>query len=357
LSLDLGVDRDRVGFYDATARTDPSLALLEGFHAIKHAIRFGAEFNVIATHDIVALRSLAAELGPDVLRYHLSLGAPGDGTVNAWDWSVNEWGYRLEKLGDGTMGHPVEPFYRELPGPDAIRVQGLREEQRMSAAPAFFGLCGDRYRLASLDLSGFTVYTLLRGFENAMQDFLLDPEGFAVLMDAIIDFECDLMRSAARQGFHGIHFADDWGTQSGLMVSPGMWRRLFKPRYARQFALAHELGLHTWYHCSGNFDLIMDDFHEIGADVINISQPNVVDVAAVGRRLRGRQCFMMPISYQTVSIRGTPKEIHAEARRLYDLLAAPSGGFIGFVEEYSVMGMSAENYRACAEAFRRLGSG
>ena len=66
---------------------------------------------------------------------------------------------------------------------------------------------------------------------------------------------------------------------------------------------------------------------------------------------------MMPISYQTVSIRGTPEEIYAEARRLYDLLAAPSGGFIGYVEEYSVMGMSAENYRACAEAFHRLGSG
>jgi hypothetical protein len=98
----------------------------------------------------------------------------------------------------------------------------------------------------------------------------------------------------------------------------------------------------------------MDDFHEIGADVLNISQPNAVDLAAVGRRLRGRQCFMLPISYQTVSVQGTPAEIHAEARRMYELLGAPSGGFIGYVEEYSVMGMSAENYRACGEAFRRL---
>ena len=226
----------------------------------------------------------------------------------------------------------------------------------MSAMPAFLDRCGDRYRLASFDLSGFTVYTLLRGFENAMQDFLLDPESFAALMDRIIAFECDLMRLAARHGFHGIHFADDWGTQSGLMISPGLWRRLFKPRYAAQFACAHELGLHTWYHCCGNFDLILDDFHEIGADVINISQPNVMDVAAVGRRLRGRQCFMMPISYQTVSISGTPAEIHAEARRLYNLLGASTGGFIGYVEEYSVMGMSAENYRACGVAFRRLGA-
>jgi uroporphyrinogen decarboxylase len=290
----------------------------------------------------------------DVMLYHLSLGMPGDGSVNAWDWSVNEWGYVLEKLGDGTMGHPVTPVYRDLPRAEEIRVPALREEERMSAVPAFAEACGHRYRLASLDLSGFTVYTLLRGFADAMQDFLLDPEGFAVLMDRIVDFECELMCMAARHGFHGIHFADDWGTQSGLMVSPALWRRLFKPRYARQFALARRQGLQVWYHCCGEFLAIMEDFHEIGVDVLNIAQPNVNDIAEVGRRLRGRQCFMVPISYQTVSIQGTPEEIHAEARRLYDGLAAAQGGFIGYVEEYHVMGMSEENYRACGEAFSRL---
>jgi len=290
----------------------------------------------------------------DVMLYHLSLGAPGEGSVNAWDWSTNEWGYKLEKLDDGTMGHPTKPFYHKLPTAEEILVPALREEERMSAAPAFFEVCGDRYRLASLDLSGFTIYTLLRGFENAMEDFLLDPEGFALLMDKIIDFECDLMRMAARHGFHGIHFADDWGTQSGMMVSPRMWRELFKPRYARQFALAHELGIHTWYHSCGQFVAIMEDYREIGVDVLNIAQPNVNDIAEVGRRLRGRQCFMMPISYQTVSIDGTPQDIYNEAERLHRLLAGGSGGFIGYVEEYGVMGMSAENYLACGEAFRRL---
>ena len=48
-----------------------------------------------------------------------------------------------------------------------------------------------------------------------MQDFLLAAGSIRALMDLILDFECDLMTMAARHGFHGIHFADDWGTQAG----------------------------------------------------------------------------------------------------------------------------------------------
>jgi hypothetical protein len=138
------------------------------------------------------------------------------------------------------------------------------------------------------------------------------------------------------------------------MISPVLWPQLFKPRYQRQVEHAHGLGLDLWFHCCGNLTAIAGDFHEIGVDVLNISQPNVVDLETVSRRLRGRQCFMMPISYQTTSVRGTPEQILAEAERMYRLLGTAGGGFIGYVEEYGCMGMSPENYRACGQAFRRL---
>ena len=48
------------------ARTDPALAVLEGFHAIKHAIRFGAGFEIVATGDRIRLEGLAERLAPDV---------------------------------------------------------------------------------------------------------------------------------------------------------------------------------------------------------------------------------------------------------------------------------------------------
>jgi hypothetical protein len=287
----------------------------------------------------------------DVMVYHLSLNRhEGENTT------VNEWGYRLESLGDGTMGHPRQPHLPDLDAARELSPPPLDERERMAGADAFFAECEDRYRLASLDLSGFTVYALLRGFDVGMEDFLLRPDGFAELMDGIVDWECDVTTLAARRGFHGIHFADDWGTQSGLMISPQLWRKLFEPRYRRQFEHAHRLGLDVWFHSCGNFARIVEDLHRIGVDVLNVAQPNVMDLQVVGRSLRGRQCFLMPISYQTVSIDGTPEQIHAEARRLYGLLGTDTGGFIGYVEEYSSMGMSADNYRACAEAFRKLGA-
>ncbi|HEY8809586.1 MAG TPA: TrmH family RNA methyltransferase [Solirubrobacterales bacterium] len=49
-----------------TARRDPHLAVLEGFHALKHALRFGAEVLEAVAADPVQLRELAAGLAPDL---------------------------------------------------------------------------------------------------------------------------------------------------------------------------------------------------------------------------------------------------------------------------------------------------
>jgi TrmH family RNA methyltransferase len=48
------------------ARRDRGLAVLEGFHALKHALRFGAEVVEAVASDPEALEELAAELAPDL---------------------------------------------------------------------------------------------------------------------------------------------------------------------------------------------------------------------------------------------------------------------------------------------------
>jgi RNA methyltransferase, TrmH family len=49
-----------------TARRDPELTVVEGFHALKHALRFGAELVEAVAVDPEELERLAAELAPDL---------------------------------------------------------------------------------------------------------------------------------------------------------------------------------------------------------------------------------------------------------------------------------------------------
>ena len=51
----------------AQLRADPEMAVLEGFHALKHALRFGAEIVLAAAADPEAVNGLATELAPDVI--------------------------------------------------------------------------------------------------------------------------------------------------------------------------------------------------------------------------------------------------------------------------------------------------
>jgi hypothetical protein len=267
---------------------------------------------------------------------------------------TSEWGVKFKSLEDGTMGQMTAPPLAVWDNLPCYPFPQLKADRRRKNLHEFNATVGGYYRLASLGLSGFTCYCGVRGFENALMDFALGSEAGLDFYDRIMDFEKKLMNIAAAERLDGVIFFDDWGTQEDLIVSPRMWRRIFKPRYADQFRHAHELGLAVWFHCCGRIDAIIPDMHEIGVDVINISQPNLVNIENVGAALQGKQCFMVPISYQTISISGTPQEIHEEARRLYRALGTEAGGFIGYVEEYSCMGMSAENYEACKSSFRQL---
>jgi TrmH family RNA methyltransferase len=49
------------------ARRDPGLAVLEGFHPLKHALRFGAVVEEVAVVDPERPRALARMLAPDIL--------------------------------------------------------------------------------------------------------------------------------------------------------------------------------------------------------------------------------------------------------------------------------------------------
>ena len=82
----------------------------------------------------------------DIMLYHLALGAPGDGTPNAWNWTENEWGYGLRIAWgwhDGSSHCAVLSGVacpRVHPGPRFARDRAHVRPAGISPA------CGDRLR-------------------------------------------------------------------------------------------------------------------------------------------------------------------------------------------------------------------
>lgn len=267
----------------------------------------------------------------------------------------SEWGFTWDRC-DESMGQPSVGI---LKSPDDIlnyKAPDAASPDRFQLASTEMAKYPDKYYLASFGLSGFTIMTCLRGFSNVLEDMYLDKELFESLADTVFSAEEQIIMLLKKQGFDGVAFFDDWGTQENLIISPQKWREIFKPRYQKQFRLAHDQGLDVYFHCCGAIHSIIPDLIEIGVDMLNISQPNLFNIEELGRAYGGKVCFVCPVSYQTTSINGTPEMIYDDVRSLVHNLGRFRGGLIGYIEDYRIMGMSEENYQSCIRAFEALGN-
>jgi uroporphyrinogen decarboxylase len=268
--------------------------------------------------------------------------------------NYSEWGF-FWKRKDNTMGQPKEALIKNWSDFEKLILPDPNDPSRFQRAKRLMETYGEKYYIASLALSGFTIMTILRGFTNVLEDLYLEPEQLEKLAEAVFGFEMAIIKKCKEYPFDAIGFFDDWGTQNGLIISPEKWREFFKPRYKVQFDLVHSQGMSVYFHSCGQIKEIISDLIEIGVDILNISQPNLYNIEELGRLYMGKVCFVCPVSYQTTSIYGTKEDIWAEAKSMIQSLGNSRGGFIGYVEEYQSIGLSEENYQHCIQAFRELG--
>lgn len=264
-----------------------------------------------------------------------------------------EWGYVWEAL-DKTMGqpktHPLADWgnAKEYVSPDPLA------PGRLDALSNTLVGTEDRFVRFGLGITGFNQATFLRGFEAFLSDLYTDPGRARHVLDLVFNFENGLIDRVGPYPVDAIAFGDDWGTQKGLMIPPPLWREVFRPRYADQFARCHKTGKKVWFHSCGDVFDIVGDLIEIGVDVIELLQPDLLGVERLAREFGGHVCFCCSVDHQRRAISGARNEIFAYARFLRDTLGAFHGGFIAYIEDYACLGMGEQNYQWIREAFHSL---
>ena len=125
---------------------------------------------------------------------------------------------------------------------------------------------------------------------------------------------------------------DDLGMQTGMLLPPEIYRRVFKPFHKILFERIHKKAPHAFLllHSCGSIRDIIPDLIEAGVDALNPVQINAsgMEPAALKRDF-GRDITFWggAISTQTTLPFGSLSEVEAEVRRNMDLFA-PGGGFV-----------------------------
>lgn len=265
----------------------------------------------------------------------------------------SEWGFEWEKL-DDTMGQPKNPPIKTWDDFDSYIPPDSHATGRFKKMKSDIEGNRDKYIIASLGITGFNMVTFIRGFENTLEDLYFERVNIEKLIDMVFSFEEGIINGFGSYPVDAVGFGDDWGTQKSLMISPKLWREVFKERYKKQFDLVHSYGMHVYFHCCGYIYDIIPDLIEIGVDILNLNQPDLFGIEKIGKDFGGKVCFNCPVDHQTVAIKGTRDEIFEYVKRLNESLGRFNGGFVGYIEEYHSVGMSDENYSNIVEAFESL---
>ena len=166
------------------------------------------------------------------------------------------------------------------------------------------------------------------GMENALVQMLAAPEMFKAVTKRIVDFYLkanEIFFEATKGYLDAVLIGNDFGAQTGLIVSPENVREFALPG-ARQFVdQAHGYDLKVIHHSCGSIYEIIPDLIEIGVDAIHPIQALAanMEAARLKENFGNRVSFVGGIDVQHLLVDGSPDEIRNKVRELKQLF--PTG--------------------------------
>lgn len=221
----------------------------------------------------------------------------------------------------------IETFQLQTISLDQYEFPDPADPRRFESFPAFIAANRDKFVMLSVGFSLFERAWTLRGMEQLLVDMIERPAYVEELLDAILEWNLDILERALQFDLDGCMFGDDWGQQRGQIMGPRNWRRFLKPRLAKQYGRVKGAGKAVFIHTCGDVVELLPDLIEIGVDVFNPFQPEVMDVFEMKEKFGHRITFFGGISTQRTLPYGTPEVIRQEVKTLCQKIGR-GGGFI-----------------------------
>jgi uroporphyrinogen decarboxylase len=145
-------------------------------------------------------------------------------------------------------------------------------------------------------------------------------------VDAIVAHNLKQIGHALELDIDAVYFGDDYGMQQGLIMGRSHWQRFIKPRLARMFEPVVRADKFVTMHSCGQVSPLFDDLAEIGLNMFNPFQPEVMDVFSLLKQYRGKLAFHGGLGVQKLLPFGTPQAVRDATARLIE--AGRQGGYV-----------------------------
>jgi len=247
-----------------------------------------------------------------------------EGGVEFYD---DEWGNVWHRLvGMSRTGEVHTPALTDWDKLATYRMPDIANPARFEAAAEAFRHETERYRVGGLPGFPFAICRYLRKMENYFGDLLWERENVDRLHGRVTDLLEEMIVRWAEAGADGVFFCEDWGVQNRLLISPSMWRDIFKPLFRRLCGTARQHGLQVIMHSCGYVWDIIEDLAEVGVCAMQFDQPALYGLERLSDKLRSLgMALHAPVDIQAVLPTGDRTRIETEAQRMVELFG---GGFI-----------------------------
>ncbi len=263
------------------------------------------------------LKIIQEQHPPDILTapgFHRA-PVPSRGCSTSKGTYVDEFGCEFINIQEGVIGEVKRPqitdWHRDAPLVRFPVEHFTLDQTKINAWCAQ----NDAFILAGFCPRPFEQLQFLRGTADLYTDLMTRPAPMLSFMRELHVFYCQVLECWAQTDVDALFFMDDWGSQSSLLISPELWRLLFKPLYRDYIEIAHGAGKAAFMHSDGHTLALFPDLVELGLDAVN-SQLFCMGLENLAP-FSGKITFWGEIDRQHILAEASPEGVRNAVQRVY----------------------------------------
>ena len=227
------------------------------------------------------------------------------------------WFPGLHPLADATTIAEIENYPGWPDMDDPSRVAHVAAQARQLAADGQYAILATPWLLFPFERAH-----AMQGLDKFLINMMQRPDVAQALLLTIAEHCKTLMGHFLQElgpNVDIIKIGDDLGTQTGLMISPKMYRQFLKPIHADFIAFIKErTTAKVFFHTDGDVFNLIPDFIEIGVDILNPIQTSagrMADLPNLKKQFGRDIVFCGAIDTHRVLPLASPAEVRQEVRR------------------------------------------